>query len=127
MNPAKRVALIFIGLISLGLGGAGIFVPLLPTTPFVLVAAFAFANSSERLHRWLLDHNVFGPLIDDWRRHRAIGRTAKTMSVLSMFAILAISWLLDVATWIIVVQALILGCSATFILSRPSPPPDRCR
>lgn len=125
LNPAKRIVLVFIGLISLGLGGAGIFVPLLPTTPFVLVAAFAFANSSERLHRWLLDHNVFGPLIDNWRRHRAIGRSAKVLSVLSMFAILVISWLLDVAPWIIVVQALVLGCSATFILSRPSPPPDR--
>lgn len=123
MNPAKRIVLVVIGLISLGFGGVGIFVPLLPTTPFVLVAAFAFANSSDRLHQWLLDHNVFGPLIDNWRRHRAIGHSTKVMSVLSMFAILAISWLLDVATWIIIVQALVLGCSATFILSRPSPPP----
>jgi uncharacterized membrane protein YbaN (DUF454 family) len=81
MTPAKRIGLIVVGLVSLALGGLGIVVPLLPTTPFVLVAAFAFANSSDKLHQWLLDHNVFGPLIDNWRRHRAISRTAKAMSV----------------------------------------------
>jgi uncharacterized membrane protein YbaN (DUF454 family) len=124
MNPARRIALIVVGFVSLGLAGLGIFLPLLPTTPLVLVAAFAFANSSEKLHQWLLDHNVFGPLIDNWRRHRAISRSAKILSVVSMIAILAISWLVDVTTSIIVVQALVLGCAAAFILSRPSLPGD---
>jgi len=124
LTPAKRIILVLIGLISLGLGAIGIFVPLLPTTPFVLVAAFAFANSSDRLHQWLLDHNVFGALIDNWRRHGAISRFAKVMSVLSMIAILVISWLLGVEAWIIGLQALILSGSAAFILSRPSPPRD---
>lgn len=122
MSPARRIVLMVVGFVSLGLAGLGIFLPLLPTTPFVLVAAFAFANSSERLHQWLLDHNVFGPLIDNWRRHRAISRSAKTLSVLSMIAILMISWFLGVTTSIIVTQALVLGCAAAFILSRPSLP-----
>ena len=122
MTPAKRIGLVTVGLASLALGAIGIFVPLLPTTPLVLVAAFCFANSSERLHQWLLDHNVFGPLIDNWRRHGAISRNAKIMSVVSMVAILMISWLLEVATWIIAVQAVVLGCSAAFILTRPTSP-----
>jgi uncharacterized membrane protein YbaN (DUF454 family) len=122
MTPVKRIGLVTVGLASLALGAIGIFVPLLPTTPLVLVAAFCFANSSERLHQWLLDHNVFGPLIDNWRRYGAISRNAKIVSVVSMVAILVISWLLEVATWIIAVQAAVLGCSAAFILTRPTSP-----
>lgn len=124
MTPARRIVLIVLGFVSLALGGLGIFVPLLPTTPLVLVAAFAFANSSETLHQWLLDHNVFGPLIVNWRRHRAISRSAKSMSVLSMVAILLVSWLLDVPMPVIAVQAVVLGCAAAFILTRPSMPQD---
>lgn len=124
MTRAKRIVLIVIGCLCLALGGLGIVVPLLPTTPLVLVAAFAFANSSETLHQWLLDHRVFGPLIDNWRRHGAISRTAKTMSVLSMLAILVISWLMGVAAVVIGVQAVVLACAATFILTRPSLPTD---
>lgn len=124
MTPVRRIGLIVVGWVSLVLGGIGIFVPLLPTTPLVLLAAFAFANSSETLHQWLLDHDVFGPLIDNWRRHRAISRNAKAMSVVSMVLILAISWFFGVAMPIIVVQALVLGCVAAFILTRPSLPQD---
>jgi len=61
--------------VCLALGAVGIFVPLLPTTPLVLLAAFAFANSSETLHQWLLDHSVFGPfyrqLAPSWRHQQA--------------------------------------------------------
>ena len=124
MTRAKRIALIVVGFVSLGLGGLGIVVPLLPTTPLVLVAAFAFANSSETLHQWLLDHRVFGPLIENWRRHGAISRTAKAMSVLSMLSVLLISWLMGVAAAIIGVQAVVLACAAAFILTRPSLPAD---
>ena len=119
---AKRITLILIGLTSLALGAIGVFVPLLPTTPFVLVAAIAFANSSERLHQWLLDHDVFGPLIHNWRRYGAISRSTKGVSLLSMAAIILISVLLDVPTYIIVIQALALSASALFIVTRPLPP-----
>ena len=124
MTRAKRIVLIVVGFLCLALGGLGIVVPLLPTTPLVLVAAFAFANSSETLHQWLLDHRVFGPLIDNWRRHGAISRTAKAMSILSMLAILVISWLMGVAAVVIGVQAVVLACAAVFILTRPSLPAD---
>ncbi len=118
----SRLAWLVIGLSSLALGGAGILLPLLPTTPFVLVAAFAFAKSSNRLHRWLLEHNVFGPLIDNWRRSGAISRSTKTVSILSMAAIFVVSLLLAVPTHVIVIQAVVLGACAVFILTRPLPP-----
>ena len=122
ITHAKRLTLILIGFISLALGALGIFVPLLPTTPFLLLSAFAFANSSERMHQWLLDHNIFGPLIDNWRQHRAISRRAKVVSILSMIAILLITVLMPVPTYVIVIQALVLSTTATFVLSRPLPP-----
>jgi uncharacterized membrane protein YbaN (DUF454 family) len=122
ITHAKRLTLILIGFTSLILGALGIFVPLLPTTPFLLVAAFAFANSSERLHQWLLNHNIFGPFIDNWRQHRAISRRTKVVSVLSMVAIVLISVLMSAPTHVIVIQVLVLSTSATFILSRPLPP-----
>jgi uncharacterized membrane protein YbaN (DUF454 family) len=122
ITHAKRLTLILIGFISLALGALGIFVPLLPTTPFLLLSAFAFANSSERMHQWLLDHNLFGPLIDNWRQHRAISRRAKVVSILSMVAILMISVLMPVPTYIIVIQVFVLSTTAIFVLSRPLPP-----
>ena len=122
VSHAKRIALILIGLVSLALGAIGVFLPLLPTTPFVLVAAIAFAKSSDRLHQWLVDHDIFGPLIADWREHGAISRRTKVISVLSMIAILVISTLLAVPTHVIVIQAVVLSCSAIFILTRPLPP-----
>ena len=118
----SRLGWLTIGLLSLALGGAGILLPLLPTTPFVLVAAFAFAKSSNRLHQWLLDHDVFGPLIDNWRRDGAISRPTKIVSILSMIAIFIVSLALSVPTHVIVIQAVVLGACAVFILTRPLPP-----
>lgn len=118
----SRLAWLAIGFISLALGGVGVLLPLLPTTPFVLVAAVAFAKSSDRLHRWLLEHNVFGPLIENWRRDGAISRPTKVVSILSMAAIFVLSLLLSVPTHVIVIQAVVLGACAVFILTRPLPP-----
>ena len=117
--------MLLIGFVSLGLGLIGVLVPLLPTTPFILLAAFAFADSSDSMHQWLLDHNVFGPLIHDWRRHGAVSREAKTATAVSMLAILVVSWWLGVPAWIIAVQALVLGGVLAFVLSRPLPPQER--
>ncbi len=62
----------FLGLACVGLALVGVVLPLLPTVPFLLLAAFFFARSSERLHYWLLSHSTFGPLIDDWHSRGAI-------------------------------------------------------
>lgn len=121
MTP-RRVAWFALGVAALGVGALGVVVPLLPTTPFVLVAAFAFSRSSDRWHRWLLAHQVFGPLIENWRAYGAISRRAKAAALLAMAAVLAISLLLRAPPLILAVQALVLVGAGGFILSRPTPP-----
>ncbi len=127
LSRAARLTWLVVGCLSLALGALGIALPLLPTTPFILVAAFAFAQSSEKLHQWLLDHNVFGPLIDNWRRHGAISRRAKIASVVSMIAVLVISLVMALPAAVIIAQLVVLGAAALFILSRPVPPPPSLR
>lgn len=85
--------------LCLGLGFIGIFVPGLPTTPFVLVAAWAAARGSARLHRWLHDHHLFGPMVRDWQAHGAVSRRAKWVSTLTMLACSAIFFLTSPRWW----------------------------
>ena len=120
MTPAARAIWFAVGITALAMGGLGVLLPLLPTTPFVLLAAFAFAKSSA----WLLDHDVFGTLITDWRRYRAISLRAKIAGVASMAVVLVVSLLLSVPGPVVAVQAVILLVCALFIVSRP-PPPNR--
>lgn len=72
------------GAMSLAAGVVGIFLPLLPTTPFVLLATFCFSRSSTRCERWLLHHKTFGPMVRDWRRNHAIPRRAKQLAWVMM-------------------------------------------
>ena len=121
MNPI-RAAWFAIGIAALGLGVIGVALPLLPTTPFVLLAAYAFARSSHRWHVWLRHHKVFGPIIGDWQRHGAISRRAKIVGVGSMAAVLGLSLALQVRPIVLVIQVVALTAAAAFVLSRPSPP-----
>jgi uncharacterized protein len=110
---------LLIGLISLGLGIIGIFLPLLPTVPFLLLATFCFARSSERLHGWLLSHPKLGPPIENWSRSGAISRRAKYAATASIAVTFGISLVLGLRPWILLVQALTLICVSLFIWTRP--------
>jgi uncharacterized protein len=74
------------GFVFLALGVIGIFVPLVPTTPFVLLAAACFLRSSPRLHAWLLGTRLFGPLIKEWEEHRSIPYRTKIFAIVMMVA-----------------------------------------
>jgi len=85
-----RWLLVGVGVVSVGLGTLGIFVPLLPTTPFLLLAAACFVRSSGRLHHWLMNHRVYGPVIRGYREHRALPASSKvTILVFTWTAILS--------------------------------------
>lgn len=111
-----------LGLLSLGCALLGVVLPLLPTTPFLIAAAYCFARSSKRLHDWLLDHRYFGPMIEHWRTHGAIARPAKISAGVALIAAFAISLWLGVGGSILIIQAIVLGIVAMFIFSRPLPP-----
>ena len=86
-----RTVLVVAGFIAVGLGIAGLAMPVLPTTPFMLVAAACFARSSPRFHRWLLGHRTFGPIVSEWERHRAIAWRTKLWAIALMSGTLAAS------------------------------------
>ena len=86
-----RVALVAVGTSSLALGVIGIFVPVLPTTPFVLLAAGCYARASTRFHRWLTRSRVFGPMIREWQLHRSIRYRTKLFAIAMMASTLAVS------------------------------------
>lgn len=119
---SARVLWLMVGYAALGLAIAGAALPLLPTTPFLLLAAFAFARSSPRLHRWLLTHPNFGPLIENWHRYGAISLKAKAAALLTMAAALGLSWYVGVETNLLTLQAIVMAGAAAFILSRPNGP-----
>ncbi len=79
------------GFVAVGLGVAGLVLPVLPTTPFMLLAAACFARSSPRFHRWLLHHRTFGPIVSEWERHRAIPWRTKLWAIALMSTTLAVS------------------------------------
>jgi len=88
----QRVLWLLAGGCALLAGIVGIFVPLLPTTPFVLLAAFCFSRGSVRCERWLLEHPRFGPMVRDWRAHRAIPLRAKQLATVMMTVGSAWAW-----------------------------------
>ena len=94
-----RGLLLVTGFVFVGLAGLGAVLPVLPTTPFLLVAAACFARSSPRFYAWLLSNRLFGPLIRDWRAHRTIPRGAKV--------------------WAIGMIAVVGGSSVAFFLTNP--------
>lgn len=111
---------VILGLLSLGLAVIGIVLPLLPTVPLLILAAFFFARSSERLHNWLINHRMFGPPIRDWQRNGAISSYGKRWATISIAIVFLISFLLGLPSHILGIQAVVLLLTLGFIWSRPS-------
>ena len=108
-----------------GLGAVGTVVPGLPTTPFMLLALWAFSKSSQRFHDWLYAHPVFGSPLRQWRSHRVIPGAAKLLAVITMAASLVyLVFFTDVGLWIKASIALVMLYGAVFILSKPSRVPE---
>lgn len=114
-----RVVWAFCGILSLCFGALGVLLPLLPTVPFMLLAAFCFARSSPQLHSWLLSHPTFGPPIVNWQERGAISRRAKIAATVSIAAVFAISLVLQVGWTVLLIQATVLAAVLTFIWTRP--------
>ena len=111
------------GWLALGLGTVGIFLPVIPTTPFILVAAWCFSKGSERMHRWLLEHRRFGPMVRDWENHGVIRMRAKVLATAMMVPLVGYMVLFtDAPTWTKVVTVALALVGLGFIWSKPSRP-----
>jgi uncharacterized membrane protein YbaN (DUF454 family) len=118
---ARQHILRVLGFTFVALGLVGALLPLLPTTPFLLLALACFARSSPALHDWLTGHAILGPYIIDWERDRSIPLPAKITSVVMMSA--SFAWLAmatnapAIAIWM---TGAILICVAVYIVTRPT-------
>lgn len=111
-SPVKKYLFIAAGLVSLGLGVIGIFLPLLPTTPFLLLSAFCFIRSSQRLYGWLVNHRVFGAYIHDYLKYRAVPLKTKIFAVALLWGTISLSiFLLPNLFGRIILAAVALGVS----------------
>ncbi|MGI3185616.1 YbaN family protein [Nioella aestuarii] len=124
-DPANRPRLRHLPWLALGwsavaLGFAGVVLPILPTTPFLILAAFAFSKSSPRLRQWLVDHQIFGGPIRDWEENGAIRPRYKVMACTAMALVLLVSVLSSFSGTVILIQLIAMGSAAAFILSRPN-------
>jgi hypothetical protein len=119
-----RYATLALGALCLALGVVGLFVPLLPTTVFLLAALWCFSRSSARMQRWLYDHPTLGRGLRNWHRHRVIPLPAKIAAVITMAASFLATDLFLADDWVMpAIVGGILAAVATFILSRPSKVP----
>jgi uncharacterized membrane protein YbaN (DUF454 family) len=107
--------------LCLGLGIIGIFLPGLPTTPFVLLAAYAAARGSKRLHAWLLAHRLFGPMIRDWEASGAVSRKAKYWAIGTMGLCAVIFFLTAPRWWMAAIGTGIMAVVGTWLWLRPEP------
>lgn len=117
-----RAIWMLLGCLSVALGAIGVVLPLVPTVPFLLLATFCFARSSERLHGWLLGHPRFGPPILDWQAHGAIRRRVKLLATVSILAVLALSIGMRLPAHLILIQMAVLSLVLLFIWTRPEGP-----
>lgn len=105
-----KFLLIIIGFIFVGLGCIGLVLPVMPTTPFLLVAAACFARSSERFYHWLMELHLFGPIIRNWEETKSISRNTKLVAIASIILVggLSVTFVVENLTIKLIVTTILL-------------------
>ncbi len=123
-SPVVRALLIGLGFVAVGLGGIGIVLPGIPTTPFLLLALWAFSLSSRRFRVWLLSHPWFGRSIRNWNRYRVVPVKAKALAAISMSGSwIWFWWSESLAFWPLLLIGVFFIVVLTFLFSMPSKAP----
>lgn len=126
MHPVVRWLWIGLAYLSLGLAILAVFLPGIPSTEFVLLAAWAASKGSPRLRAWMLNHRIFGPVIHNWQHGRVVTRRAKVAASISMSIALAIMvWALPNHRILVAVLAVGMACGAAWMWSRPERASER--
>ena len=113
---------ILLGWTAVGLGAIGAVLPVLPTTPFLLLAAVAFGKGSPSLRDWVINHRIMGKPVRDWEAHGAIRRSHKITGCVMMALVFLASLYAGLPTIVLAVQAFFMAGAAVFIISRPTGP-----
>jgi uncharacterized membrane protein YbaN (DUF454 family) len=123
MSPLRKALLLVAGVMSVGLAAAGIFLPLLPTTPFLLLAAACFLRSSDKLYRWLIMHRWFGAYLRNYREHGAVSRRGKAGTIILLWITLGYTAVMIAeATWLRILLLVVgIGVSAHVLRLKTMP------
>lgn len=120
--PLTRPLWLALGFVFVGLAFVGAFLPLMPTTIFLILAAACFARSSPRFEAWLLNHKQFGPTLRAWRAEGAIGRRGKTAACVGMAGGYGLFFVAaHPRPWLAALVGAVMAACAAFVLSRPAP------
>jgi uncharacterized membrane protein YbaN (DUF454 family) len=120
LRQTIRVFWILVGGVSLVLGLIGVLLPVLPTTPFVILAAFAFGKGSVRMQRWLEGTALFGPAIHSWKTTGAIAPNHKLLATGMMAGSFILAIVLALPMKVLIIQAVCMAAAGAFVLSRPN-------
>jgi len=121
LKRTHNILYIILGITSLVLGIIGAFLPILPTTPFALLAAYFFSKGSPKLHKWLLSTKLFGPLIKDWEQYGVVGMRAKVLATTMITLLFSYTLIfVKVALWIKACVSLSGVGVIIFLWTRPS-------
>ena len=111
-SKVKKYLLIILGSLSLVLGSIGLFVPVMPTTPFLLLALFCYLRSSEKLYQWLIGHRMFGNYLNNYVNYKAISKNAKIGTLVFLWTALIVSSIL-IDLWYVRLFLLAVGISVS--------------
>lgn len=126
MRELRRLVLVSCGTLALGLGVLGMFLPLLPTTVFLLVAAYCYARSSPRLHRWLLTNRYLGGYLRSYREGRGMPLKHKIMTLLLLWGAIAFSVAVTRSLWLrLLLLAVAVGVTAYLVRIKSDRPARR--
>jgi uncharacterized protein len=117
-----RAALLLVAVVSTGIGFVGLFVPGLPTTVFILIAAWAASRSSPRFHAWLEAHRLFGTLLRNWRLHGSVSLAAKWIATFAMSICAIILFVTSDVRWLAPTATAVMGMVLIWLWLRPRPP-----
>ena len=121
----KKTILISLGWLCVGLGFLGIIVPGVPTTIFLIIALWAFTKSSEKLRHWLLHHKRFGPILNNWQKHKVVPRRAKILMVILMSSAVVLFHYSLQNLYLTIGLIIILASVAIYVISLPSETPEK--
>ena len=124
INFMKRIILISLGWLCVGLGFVGVFVPGIPTTIFLIIALWAFTKSSEKLRHWLLNHKRFGPILNNWQEHKVVPLRAKILMVLLMSLAVILFYYSSQSLILTIGLTIILVSVAIYVIFLPSKIPE---